>query len=377
MQARVDNQVAVIRRRRGIAVADLAKQAGISRQTIYAIEAGTFVPNTEVALRLARTLKVSMEDLFQLPGETKPPTESLSAEILSASIPSKDQPVRVCQIDEKNFAIPVTSAPYFLPEADGVIDKVGRQGKASLKLFAKDDSYQKRLLLAGCDPAASILTRMVESICGVEIVNAAAPSKLALKWLAEGRVHIAGTHLEDEATGEYNLPYLRTTYPSAQFTVVTFASWEEGLVVAPGNPLELRTVACLTRKGVRFINREPTSGSRALLDKLLAQTGIKPGKITGYERVALGHLAAAYAVSTAAADCCLATRSAAQAFGLGFIAIKKERYDFVIRKETLHLPAAEAFLDVLQRATLRRKLEVLAGYDTVATGSVIQESCKG
>ena len=94
-------------------------------------------------------------------------------------------------------------------------------------------------------------------------------------------------------------------------------------------------------------------------------------KVQGYDRIAFGHLAAAYCVVSRDADVCLATRSAAQTFGLDFIPLHSERYDLVMRKRTADLPAVKAFLDVLQRATLRRKLEVLAGYDTSETGTLV------
>ena len=95
------------------------------------------------------------------------------------------------------------------------------------------------------------------------------------------------------------------------------------------------------------------------------------GNIQGYDRIAHGHLAAAYCVLSLESDVCLATRSAAQTFGLDFVPLHSERYDLVMRKRTADLPAVKAFLDVLQRATLRRKLEVLAGYDTSQTGTVL------
>jgi putative molybdopterin biosynthesis protein len=212
---------------------------------------------------------------------------------------------------------------------------------------------------------------MVEKISGVEIVSAAASSKLALAWLKEGKVHIAGSHLQDPKTGEFNLPYIRKEFPDQDFTVVTFARWEEGLVIASGNPKSVRGVEDLARKNVRFVNREPGSGSRALLDELLEKTGLDARKVEGYDRIALGHLAAAYCIVSRDADVCLATRSAAQTFGLDFIPLNSERYDLVMRKRTADLPAVKAFLDVLQRATLRRKLEVLAGYDTSETGSLV------
>ena len=98
---------------------------------------------------------------------------------------------------------------------------------------------------------------------------------------------------------------------------------------------------------------------------------MKADRWQGYDRVAFGHLAAAYAVVSGEADACIATRSAAQTFGLDFVPLHNARYDLVMRKRTAELPSVKAFLDVLQRATLRRKLEVLAGYDTSQTGARI------
>ena len=259
--------------------------------------------------------------------------------------------------------------PYYMPEADGVIRYPGKKNRADLQVFAKDDGTQKRLVLAGCDPATGLLSRMVEKASGVEIVSAAASSQLALQWLVEGKVHIAGSHLEDAKTGEFNLPFLRKHFPDEDFMVVTFASWEEGLVVASGNAKDIRGIEDLGRKKMRFANREAGSGSRGLLDKLLAGAGMKAADVHGYERVAYGHLAAAYCVVSGEADVCLATRSAAQTFGLDFVALHRERYDLVMRRTTGELAVVKAFLDVLQRSALRRKLEVLAGYDTSHTGA--------
>ena len=372
MKTKVENRLAQIRKSRGVGTSDLARRVHVSRQTIYAIEAGTYVPNTEVALHLARELQVSVDELFLLNGDAETSPESLAAEVLSAAPPEKGQPVRICQIGSRWVSVPVSASPYFMPEADGIIKEGARQnGRADLLVFAKEEAAHKRLVLAGCDPATSLLSRMVEKISGVEIVSAAASSKLALTWLKQGKVHIAGSHLEDPKTGEFNLPFIRSEFPDNDFAVVTFARWEEGLVTTSHNPKRIRKVQDLARKNIRFINREPGSGSRALLDKLLEKGGIEAQEITGYDRVAYGHLAAAYCVMSQDADVCLATRSAAKTFGLDFVPLHSERYDLVMRRRTAGLPAVKAFLDVLHRATLRRKLEVLAGYDTSETGAVV------
>jgi molybdate-binding protein/DNA-binding XRE family transcriptional regulator len=369
---RVENRLAQIRKSRGVGASDLSRRVNVSRQTIYAIEAGTYVPNTEVALNIARELEVTVDELFSLQDGSQQAPESLAAEVLSAGPAVKGQPVRVGQIGSRWISVPVSASPYYMPEADGIIKQTGRtHGRASLIVFAKEEAAQKRLVLAGCDPATGLLSRMVEKISGVEIVSAAASSKLALSWLSQGKVHIAGSHLEDPKTGEFNLPFIRREFPNEEFIVVTFARWEEGLIVGPGNPKGVHKIEDLARKNIRFVNREPGSGSRGLFEQLLEKNGLEAHKINGYDRIAYGHLAAAYFVLSGDADACLATRSAAQTFGLDFIPMHSERYDLVMRKRTADLPAVKAFLDVLQRATLRRKLEVLAGYDTSKTGTLV------
>src|SRR3954467_14067639 len=105
---RVENRLAQIRKSRGVGASDLARRVHVSRQTIYAIEAGTYVPNTEVALNLARELEVTVDELFTLQEEPSTSPEALSAEMLSPSVPVKGQAVRVCQIGSRWVSIPVS-----------------------------------------------------------------------------------------------------------------------------------------------------------------------------------------------------------------------------------------------------------------------------
>jgi putative molybdopterin biosynthesis protein len=365
----IENRLGDVRKGRGVTAADLARRVGVSRQTIHAIEAGSYIPNTELSLRMARELETSIEDLFSLPAGEPVAAESLAADILIAAPAAAGQAVRVCKVGEKWVGVPVSATPYYLPEADGLIRRLGIGGRAGLMALGKEDG-RKRLVVAGCDPAMSLLARAVERESGVEIVPAAASSSLAMAWLKQGKVHIAGSHLEDPATGEFNVPFIHEQFRGEEILVVTFAAWEEGLCTAPGNPKRLRAAADLARRGVRIVNREKGSGSRALLDKLLTQAGVPANRIHGYASVAFGHLAAAHEVYSGQADACLATRPAAKAFGLDFVPLHTARYDLAMRKNTADTTAARALLDALQRAGLRRKLEALAGYDTARTGSL-------
>lgn len=369
MPGNIANKLAAVRQSRGLSAADLASQIGISRQTIHAIEAGSYVPNTEITLKLARILNVSVEDLFALQDETAVSLQVVEGELLSAGEPRVGQPVNTCRIGERLIAVPASASPYYLPESSGLVAKI-RAKRSSFTLFPDSDS-QTKLVWAGCDPAAALMTQSIEKSAGVQLLFAPASSRLALRWLKDGKTHIAGCHLRDDKTGEFNLPHLAREFPNDDFAVITFAHWEEGFVVLPGNPKKISSVESLVRKGVRLINREPGSGSRALLDRLLDASGLSSRGIRGYAREANGHLAAAYAVQAGEADCCLATRSAALAFGLDFLPLQQERYDLVMRRETLSTRPAQVVLNSLQRSSLHRKLERVAGYDTSKTGTVL------
>jgi len=369
MPEAVTNQLSAIRRARGMSAAELAERAEVSRQTIYAIESGAYVPNTAVALRLACVLEVSVEEIFRLPANPVPQGSKMTSQLLSASPARAGIPVRICRVGNHQVAVPAAAAPYFLQDADGVLTQV-RHGSVSELLTPVDATARReRVVVAGCDPAIGILAAQMAREGGAELVAAGASSRLALRWLKEGKVHVAGTHLRDPESGEFNLPFLRREFAGEDLAVVTFAHWEEGFVTAPLNPHSIRTVEDLRKRGIRIVNREPGSGSRALLDRLLRDSHVSPKKIAGYQHLAAGHLAAAYSVLIGEADCCIATHSAALAFGLGFVPLQRERFDFVLRREILQLPAVRVLLDTLQRASLRRRLEMWAGCETQNTGA--------
>ena len=364
--------LAAVRQERGFAAAELARRVGVSRQTIYAIESGSYIPNTVVALRLAHELEVSVERLFSLAGPETSPCEEVTATLLGSASEPSGRPVVLGKMKDRLIAAPVDSVPYYLPEADGIVKPSPRKSsQARVHLLGAERAFEKRLFIAGCDPALSLLARMTERLAGVEVVTIPASSRRALGWLKSGFVHLAGSHLEDPASGEFNVPYLRRLMPGSQFSVFTFARWEEGFVVASRNPLGIRQAADLASRNVRIINREVGSGSRVLLDALLRRAGMSPRNVNGYGKFAAGHLAAAYAVASGAADCCLATPTAAHAFGLDFVPLHAERFDFAVRQEHLDLPAVRHLLDVLQRSNLRRKLQSLAGYDVSETGRTV------
>ena len=368
----IENLLSQIRQKRGYSAAALASKVGVSRQTIYAMEAGSYVPNTLVALRLARVLEVSVEELFRLEDASRPPSVTKEVDLLpGGQTVEPGLPVQICQVDRRTMGVSPSLVAWYLPPADAVVIDSGEKGpgprRARVQMFQDAEQFGNRLLMAGCDPAMSVLARHLQK-ANIELVLAHRNSSQALDLLRSGSVHIAGSHLRDEATGESNLPQVRKLFPRGTAVVFAFAVWEEGIVVAKGNPKAIREIADFARKGVVLVNREPGSGSRSLLDSSLKRLGVASSKVTGYKQVAHGHLPAAWQVRMGHADCCVATRAAARVFGLDFIPLISERYDLVIRKQHIALPGMQLLLDTLNRTAFRRELEGLGGYDTSGAG---------
>lgn len=356
----IENRVAALRQERGLSAADLAALVDVTRQTIYAVENGSYVPNTAVALKLARALQTTVENLFALPDE---PVRNTAFTWLSGVEPSLDgQPVQLCEVDGKLIATAPASVPWQFPTADAVV-----AGSAGVQLFEAKARFDTRLLVAGCDPGMSVLARHASS-AGVDLVLTHRNSSQSLELLKLGHVHIAGTHLRDDMSGESNLPAIDRMFPKRSVAVITFAVWEEGIVAAAGNPKNISGVEDFARRGIRIVNRESGAGSRNLLDSRLRKAGIEASRVKGYDRFAAGHLAAAWEVHAGAADCCIATAAAARVFGLHFIPLVTERYDLAIRKKHLGSPMMQSLLDTLNRSAFRRELAGIGGYDTRLAG---------
>ena len=362
------NRVAELRELRGLPAAALARAAGVSRQAIYAIEAGTYVPNTALGLRLARALGVRFEELFRLSEDGAQPGERpVSATLIGAEGIAAGQPVELCRVGRGLMAAAARPVGAYLPVSDGVMLGAAAGGRARVRLHREASEMENRLLVAGCDPAMGLLAHRARA-AGVELVLVHENSSRSLALLKKGRVHIAGTHLRDARTGESNVAAVTRMFGRDSVAVVSFAMWREGLVTASGNPKKIRGVEDLARKDVTFVNREAGAGSRVILDTHMARLQLKPKQVRGYERLAAGHLAAAQEVKAGAADCCVATEAAARAFGLEFVPMEEARYDWVMRKQDVELATVQALLNTIALGAFRRELEWAAGYGVGVTG---------
>ena len=227
-------------------------------------------------------------------------------------------------------------------------------GSHDLSISVLEDQLKRR------DPRLKIATANVGSLGGLHSIR-------------RGETHMAGTHLLDPATGAYNIPDIERLLPKLPVVLVHCVRRTQGLLVPRGNPRGLSGIADLGNPGLRFVNRQPGSGTRVLLDFRLAQLGIEAGAIQGYEHEEFTHMAVAVAVASGLADTGLGIRSAADALDLDFIPVGDEQYDLLLRRSFHESAAGEALLAVLRSDEFKLAMQSLGGYDTAATGEILHE----
>ena len=189
--------------------------------------------------------------------------------------------------------------------------------------------------------------------------------------LRDGLCHVAGSHLLDPATGEYTLPYVDKLL-GPDIAVIRLVHRDQGLIVAPGNPLGLAKIDDLTRPGLRYVNRQRGAGTRVLLDHELTRRGIDPADVPGYSREEHTHLAVAAAVAAGRADTGMGILAAARAFGLDFGPVTQEPYDLVLRADSLTDDRLQPLLALLDSPRFREQVEALGGYSCTETGRRIR-----
>ena len=199
-------------------------------------------------------------------------------------------------------------------------------------------------------------------------------SREGLDALGRGESHFAGVHLLDPTTGEYNIPAINERLPHLPVVVMRFVQRAQGLILPRGNPKKLHTLADLTRPDVVFINRQPGSGTRQLLDYHLRGMGIDPAGIRGYERVEHSHLAVAAAVKNGIADVGLGILAAARALDLDFIPLFLERYDLVFPTAHYESDLLAPLLAVIDSNDFRQTVAALGGYEVKDMGEIVFRS---
>ncbi|MEW6109860.1 MAG: molybdopterin biosynthesis protein [Nitrospirota bacterium] len=196
-----------------------------------------------------------------------------------------------------------------------------------------------------------------------------------LMALKRGEAHIAGTHLLDEETGEYNIPFIRRILGVKKTVLINLVYRQQGLMVLKDNPKGITCFEDLARRDIVFINRQSGAGTRLLTDKYLKQKGISPTDIRGYEKEEYTHMGVASAVLSGIADAGMGILAAANALALDFIPLAKERYDLAIPEEYLDAETIAALLKLIEHnVEFRELVKNLGGYDISDMGKIVYES---
>jgi putative molybdopterin biosynthesis protein len=376
--AKFSNHLKSLRTKNGFSQGELAARAGITRQAVSSIESNLYLPTTGVALHLASALACRVEDLFNLRTAEDIVEGKLIGHLPQGDMKASSVRVKVSTVGSKTVVRPVTGlgeALSFTVPADGyVVEAHGQTSGATVRVKLSRDrqAIEQAISVAGCDPAIFLAgEHMRRRKDQTSLVGWTMGSMAALRALQQVEVHVAGLHLFDPATGESNLPFLRRALKSSNYEVVTFATWEEGLLVRAGNPKSIRAISDVADPNVTLVNREEGAGARLLLDQRLRATGVNSDQVKGYGTVVASHFEVARAIASRQADVGVGIRSAAQLFDLDFVPLQAARYDLVVPKAYLksHPTLAHLFETLVSRP-FRNEIEALGGYDTSETGTL-------
>lgn len=314
-------------------------------------------------------------------------TETVEAHIskrLVSSLKHKEYVrVKVGKVGDKFVAAPLArgaGAAMSLVRADGfcVIDQssegVEAGEKVNIDLYRSRNEIENTVVIIGShdlilDVIADIMPNKYRNMF---VSSTHVGSMGGLMALRRGEAHMAPIHLLDEATGEYNVSYIKKMFKEPM-ALIKGVHRIQGIMVKKGNPLGIKGIADLAASGgsIRYVNRQRGAGTRVLFDYRLKKENIDPSSITGYDREMATHMAVAAAVASDGADAGMGVLSAAKAMDLDFIEVGPEEYDFAIPAEYLQLPHIKAFIEILQSDEFRGRIEELGGYSAENAGKII------
>ncbi len=345
------------------------------------------VPGYPVSAVLACELflKPLIARMLRSPAEPRPSVKAVSTRrILSAPGAEEFVRVKVGYVDGKLVVAPLArgaSALMSLVRADGIVGiPPSAQGldegtTVEVELLRSLHEIKRTVVAIGShDLALDILaTFLARAYPGMNLSSAHVGSMGGLMAMRRGEAHIAGTHLIDEATGEYNVPYIKRLLQAEQYALVNLVYREQGFMVPKGNPKGIGELGDLARDDVVFVNRQRGAGTRVLLDMELARFGMDPDSVKGYTHEEYSHMGVAASVANGAADVGLGIHSAAAALGLDFIPVSTERYDLLCTKVFLASEMMDKLLTVIRSDEFKEAVIGLGGYGTSDTGRVVWE----
>ena len=310
-------------------------------------------------------------------------TAKLSRQVASSLGAEEFIRVKLGSVSGVLVATPVTrgaGALMSLVRADGIIsvpaqsEGIGGGLEVKVELLRSGRDIENTIVCIGShDNALDLLGNYLKKKHPeFSLSSAHVGSMGGLLALKRGEAHMAGTHLLDEGTGEYNAGSIQKHIPEKKIVLVNLVYRTQGFIVPKGNPKGIKGFEDLCRKDVVFVNRQAGAGTRLLTDLYLKKLRIDPEAVNGYYHEEYTHMAVAADVLSGAADTGLAVLSAAQALGLDFVPVAQERYDLAIPQEFIDLPMIRAMLGIIRDDTaFRERIVSMGGYDVSEMGKVI------
>lgn len=291
--------------------------------------------------------------------------------------------VKLGEVGERLIATPISRGAGILMSlvrADGIVrisaqsEGLAAGSEVEVELLRqKADILNTIVCIGSHDNTLDLLANYLKKRYPmISLSSAHVGSMGGLMALKRGEAHLTGTHLLDEETGEYNIPFLRRLLTEKKIVLVNLIYREQGLLVPRGNPKGIKGFEDLKRDDVIFINRQAGSGTRLLTDKSLKELGIELREVKGYDHEEYTHMGVASAVLSGIADTGLAILSSAVALDLDFIPVAKERYDLAIPEEFYNSEMIRLLLDIIRDdEEFRSHVLALGGYDISDMGKVI------
>jgi len=326
--------------------------------------------------------------LYNLQGYPPPKIETVKVR------PTRDIPsklgieeflrVNIGKVDQRYVATPLARAAgsiTTLTRAEGIIripqlsEGITQEQEIEAELLVPKEALKQTIVVIGShDITIDILGDEVRrGGCTIRITSGNVGSLGGLLALRKGICHMAGSHLLDTETGEYNVSYIRRYIKGLKIAVFHLTLRDQGLIVAKGNPKGIEGIKDLSRTDIAFVNRQAGSGTRVLLDYHLKQSGITSDVIRGYDHEEFTHMAVAVDVLSGAADCGMGIYAAARALSLDFVPIAREQYDLLIPSRLLDQPNIQAVLNTVRSDHFRERILSLGGYDPSKSGELFTE----
>ena len=308
--------------------------------------------------------------------------------------PSRDLPsklgleeflrVNIGKVGDKTVATPLPRAAgsiTTLTRAEGIIripalsEGIGQDERAEAELLVDEEEVQNTLVVIGSHDITIDLIgdEMRRKGHNIRISSGNVGSLGGLMALRKGTCHLAGSHLLDTETGEYNISYIKRYLKGHKVSVFHLVLRDQGLILAKGNPKGIKGLEDLTGKEITIVNRQAGSGTRVLFDYRLGKLGIKPESIRGYDHEEFTHMAVAVDVLSGAADCGVGIYAAAKALDLDFIPLEKEQYDLIIPSSLVESPPIKLLLETIRSQEFKERVTALGGYDPAKSGEFWQE----